>query len=51
MDIEPNPDRPKESNAGHGRSPEPTPSAKKGPDDKKEDKKEADKKAPNTEKK
>ena len=54
LDIDANPDRPKESNAGRGRSPEPsnpTPSAKKGPDEKKEDKKEPEKKAPNTEKK
>jgi hypothetical protein len=67
LDIEPNPDRPKESNAGRGRSPEPsnsTPSAKKGPDEKKgaeekkaedkkgpEDKKEPDKKGLNAEKK
>ena len=55
LDLEPAPDRPKESNGGHGRTPEPTspaPSAKKGPDDKKEpEKKEAEKKAPDTEKK
>jgi hypothetical protein len=50
LDIDPNPDRPKESNAGHGRSPEPSnpaPSAKKGPDEKKEPEKKApEKKAP-----
>jgi hypothetical protein len=61
LDIEPNPDRPKESNAGHGRSPEPSnpaPSAKKGPEEKKEpekkgpeDKKEPEKKGLNAEKK
>ena len=47
LDIEPNPDRPKESNAGRGRSPEPTLSAKKSP----EDKKEPEKKGPNAAKK
>ena len=49
LDIEPSPDRPKESNAGRGRSPEP---AKKGPDEKKaEEKKEPEKKGLNAEKK
>jgi len=62
LDIEPNPDRPRESNAGHGRTPEPPPATKKGADEKKEpekkaeekkadDKKEPEKKGLNTEKK
>lgn len=47
LDIEPSPDRPRESNAGRGRTPEPAtphPGAKKGPDEKKEPEKKAEEK-------
>jgi hypothetical protein len=53
LDIDPDWDRPKESNAGHGRAPtanNPAPSAKAGPDEKKKDPG-PDKKGPPTEKK